>query len=323
MNMGQRFVILGGAGFIGSNLLCRLIELGRSVCIADRPLRLSQVALLRERQDLSTIAVSDLSRRSLLPVLEPNDVVYHLWSETGPQSSTVSVASDISRNLVPSVELFDLCVEIGIKRMIFASSGAVYGATIMRRPFNETDPVEPMSSYGIVKLATEKYLALYQRLFGLDYVVLRIGNAYGPYLRLDGRQNVIGSFVASIHQAKPLKLWGDGSATKDYIYVADVVKALVCAADMTSNERRIFNIGTGVGTSVSTLIRLLSDIVGHALPVEHGGARDVDPAYMVLDPFNANNEMDWAASTRIEDGLKTTLEWAKTSMDELQRPVWQ
>jgi UDP-glucose 4-epimerase len=247
-DQSRRCLVLGGRGFIGSHLVDALLARGRLVRCFDRP----HVAPLGEAH-LSNpnfeIYEGDLvSEADVTEALADCDVCFHLVSTTLPKSSNADPVFDVESNVLGTVRLLTNAVKSGLRKVIFVSSGGtVYGVPI-QLPIPEGHPTDPVCSYGISKLAIEKYLGLFKHLHGLDYTVLRLANPYGERQRTHASQGAVAVFLGKVLRGEPVEIWGDGSVVRDYIHIADVVDALLMAFERTSSEH-IFNIGAGRGTA--------------------------------------------------------------------------
>jgi UDP-glucose 4-epimerase len=225
-----------------------------------------------------------------------------------PASSNRNMAVDADSNLTATLRLLEICVREKVHRIVFSSSGGtVYGRT-SDDPISESHTTEPLCSYGIVKLAIEKYLELFRIQHGLDYTVLRISNCYGPRLPIKGEQGVVGVFLDRLRRREPIELWGDGSITRDYVYVTDVAGAFHAALGQQS-PFRMFNIGTGIGTSLVSLIAIMEHVTGRRARIAKQQGRIVDVPANVLDPTRARKYLSWQANTPLERGLLNTWNW--------------
>jgi UDP-glucose 4-epimerase len=242
--------------------------------------------------------------------VEGVEVVYHLACTTVPSTSNDDLIYDVHSNLIDTIQLLESCVEFGVRKVVFASSVAVYGLP-KALPITEDHPTSPISSYGVVKLAIEKYLELFRYLYGLDYLALRISNPYGPYHNPMGHQGVVGLFLHRVHKGEPLTVWGDGSALRDYLYISDLVDALERAAEVESQER-VLNVGSGRGTSLSKLLRLIAWTAGVQPAVEYLPVRAIDIPASVLDISRARAELGWGPKTEVAEGVATAWAWIAT-----------
>ncbi len=247
-------VVIGGGGFIGSHLSEALIEKYDKVTVFDRP-GASYLQLLSQK-GAKIIQGNFLEPTHLQEALAGADTLFHLISTTVPKSSMDNPVFDIESNLIGSINLFDQARNAGVKKIIYASSGGTVYGVPQQIPISEDHPTDPICSYGIVKLAIEKYLHLYWTLFGLDYCVLRVSNAYGERQIVNSAQGVIPVLIDKELHHQRFTIWGDGSVIRDYIHVSDIVSAFLRASEH-NGEPRIFNIGSGIGHSVNDIAKTL------------------------------------------------------------------
>lgn len=300
-------LILGGAGFMGSHLVELLVEEGFPVRVFDLPEAASRLrAGIAGKIDVEEGDFQDLER--LARVVEGCEFVFHLIGTTRPASANRNPVFDVESNLVATVRLLEACVRAKVRQVLFPSSGGTVYGVAQSVPLPETHLTEPCTSYGITKLAVEKYLALFYRLHGLDYTVLRIANAYGPRGPLQGEQGAVGVFLSRLKRGEPLTLWGDGSVTRDYVYAGDVARAFRAALGQQS-PFRVFNIGTGVGTSLVELIACMERVTGRPAALEKQPARPVDVPINVLDATRARQHLEWEPVTPLDTGLAHTWKW--------------
>ena len=300
----MRPLVLGGGGFIGSHLTAALLAAGHDVRVLERPGRARPPEIppsaKLDWQEGDFGHAEDIRR-----ALEGVDTVFHLVSSTQPQSSNDDPAFDVQSNLLATLSLLEqLRAQPQVKLIFVSSGGTVYGVP-GAVPIPETHPTEPTCSYGIVKLAIEKYLALYRILHGLDYRILRLANPYGPGQQGNRAQGAVGVFLAHIVQAEPIEVWGDGTVVRDYLYIGDVVAALLSAARY-GGEARIFNIGSGQGRSVREIIAAIEAATGKTAAVRYTPGRKFDIPVSVLDIARARAELDWTPQTSLADGLRLT-----------------
>lgn len=309
MSLG-RCLILGGSGFIGSHLAELLVAEDFEVRILSRSAGCSsRVVAVAARVELLEGDFRDTQR--LANAIKGCDYVYHLIATTVPAISNRDVVSDTETNLIPTLRLLEICARENVRRIVFSSSGGtVYGRT-ENRPIAEVHSTEPLSSYGIVKLTIERYLELFRLQHGLDYNVLRVSNCYGPRLPIGGEQGVVGAFLERLRRKEPIVLWGDGSVTRDYVYVSDVARAFRVALKEQPSFR-VFNIGTGVGTSLLELIKMMEQVTGCRARVCKEKARQVDVGVNILDSTRAQQYLGWEATTALKEGLLSTWNWIQT-----------
>lgn len=297
-----RCLILGGCGFIGSHLADILVERGFDVRLFDRlNVDTSRVAHLAGK--VSIIEGDFTNEADVVAVLKHIDIVYHLISTTLPASSNQNPAYDVESNVVSTLRMLNAAREAKVSKVIFSSSGGTVYGPVEKIPIPEDHPTNPITSYGIQKLTIEKYLALYGHLYGLDWTVLRPSNPYGERQDPQSIQGAVGVFAAAMKEGKPINIWGDGSVVRDYVYVKDLVEAFAWFADK-KGPSRIYNIGTGAGVDLNTLIKLLASASALKPQVNYLPARKVDIPANVLDISRARRELGWEPRVSLEDGLK-------------------
>ena len=294
--------VIGATGFIGSNLVDALLAAGYAVRGMGRsfPGLLSAAALCHPNFEQYQGDLSELT--ALEAVLNGAEICFHLASSTVPATSNLDPSSDVASNLIGSLKMLDVARASGVKRIVFSSSGGtVYGPPLMT-PIPENHPNSPSCSYGIVKLAIEKYLALYNDLYGLDHIILRIANPYGERQRLVGGQGAVAAFLGRALRGEAIEIWGDGSVVRDYIYIGDVCDALIAAATRHS-ARGVLNIGSGTGMSLNELVGAISSQLGKPVKVNYHPPRSFDVPVNVLDIGLARNELCWAPKVLFREGL--------------------
>lgn len=299
-------LVIGGNGFIGSHLVDKLLVDGCKVSVFDR-----QLELYRTPLPLVNYHIGDIGNRSLLAnALKNTDVVFHLVSTTVPKISNKDPAFDVMSNVVETIYLLEQCIKERVKKVVFVSSGgAVYGNP-PAVPVSEESPTNPESSYGITKLTIEKYFQLFHRLYGLDYVIIRPSNAYGPRQDLLSNQGVIAVFLGKIAKGQSVEIWGDGGAVKDYVFIDDLVEGIYRAA-FRKTSARIFNLGSGIGYSVNDLLRIITTVVGQEIKVSYGAKELHDVSKIFLDITCAERELDWRPVIPIDLGIKNTWNFIK------------
>lgn len=302
----MKALIIGGNGFVGTHLVGKLRQEGAYIRVYDR-----REELFRERQAGVDYIIGDLGNRGLLEEsLKDIEFVFHLANSTIPKTSNDDPVFDVQSNLVGSLGLFDLCRERQIKKVVFISSGGTVYGRPKYSPMKEGHPTEPICSYGITKLATEKYLKLYRLLYGLKFMVLRCSNPYGERQDPLGQQGAITVFLSRVAQGLPIEIWGDGEIVRDYFYVGDLAEALYLTA-VSDLEGHILNAGSGVGLSLNQLVEKVKAVSKKKFPVEYKPGRPFDVKEMILDISAVKEAMNWTPQTSLEDGMKKTWGWLK------------
>lgn len=307
----MRRLLVGGSGFMGVHLAGRLLEEGHDVRIYSRSPNRFRPPLSGAEYVEGELGNAGLIREAV----EGVEVVYHFASTTIPKTSNDDPVYDVRSNVVDTLGLLEACVAAGVRKVVFASSGGTVYGPPRQVPIPEDHPTDPITSYGIVKLAVEKYLGLFHHLYGLDYAALRISNPYGPYQDPAGQQGAVAVFLRRLHAGQPIHIWGDGSVVRDYLYVSDLVDALVLAAG-AETRHKVLNVGSGRGVSLEDLISHISEAAGEEPAVEYLPARTLDVPANVLDIRRAREELGWAPRTGLAEGLAETWEWIR-SIDSL------
>lgn len=304
----MRCLVLGGGGFIGSHLVEALLASGNEVSVFDSP-NARYLSFFRQ-QGIKIFTGNFLNFDDVTPSLSNADIVYHLISATVPQTSNDSPEYDVQANVLGTLRLLDGLRKTQVKKIIFASSGGTVYGMPKEIPIKESHPTDPTSSYGICKLTIEKYLHLYWTLYGLDYCVLRIANAYGVRQPITMTQGVISSFMDKAMRGDELVIWGDGSIMRDYIYISDIANAMTKAANYTG-EYKIFNIGAGQGHSLNDIVSSLEMVFQEPLKLTYMPARTFDVPVNILDISRAKKYLDWMPMVSLHDGISRTYEWAR------------
>jgi len=296
-------VVLGGGGFLGVNLCRRLAASGARVrAFGRRCLFPQDLAGVEWRQgDFCDTAALESAVASC-------DTVFHLVHTYMPQSADLNMAEDVRQNVVSSLALLETCRKLKVRRIVFVSSGGVVYGPTAQVPTPETAATDPISAYGISKLAIEKYLRLYEHHHGLSFRVLRVANLFGPFQLPGKNQGVIAALISCALHNQEFQIWGDGSAIRDYVYVDDVVDALLLAA-ADESEQRIFNIGSGQGRDLREVIVEIEAQLGVKLAVRRTEGRLIDVPVSVLATDRARDVLGWRPRTPFEVGIEQTLAW--------------
>lgn len=299
----RRCVVLGANGFIGSHVTAALLREGHDVIACDIARDFGMVPRMTADR-LETVSLDFLDAAVVRNVVRGADWVFHLVGTTLPASSNANMVFDVESNLVASVHLLEACADNGVSRLVFASSGGTVYGPPRSVPVSEDAPTNPIVSYGIVKLAIEKYCSLFSSLRGLKTVCLRLANPYGPR-HVGTAQGAIPVFFKCILADKPIVIWGDGSVVRDYLYVEDVAHAFCLAAEY-AGDQRVFNVGSGVGVSINQLLAEIRAVVQRPCRVEYEAARSFDVPQVYLDISRARNELRWSPKVTLREGLQLT-----------------
>jgi UDP-glucose 4-epimerase len=301
---GQRVLILGGSGFIGTHLWKRLKGEVLDLKVLSRTISREQKLI-----DGVTWIEADMRDHAVLAsAMERVDTVYHLVNSGTPMSSNIDRLGDIQSNLLPTIEMMDIAVSAGVKKIVFISSGGTVYGVPRSIPTAEDDSTEPITSYGIVKLTLEKYLQLYNQLFGIKVAIIRAANPYGPGQLGNRNQGFIGALLASYFYGKPMDIWGDGTVIRDFIYVDDLVEAIVLSGASSEDLLRL-NIGGGQGTSLIQVIAAVEEIIEGTLAVEFRPARKSDIPNSTLNINMAKLKIGWEPTTTLKTGIEKTMNW--------------
>jgi UDP-glucose 4-epimerase len=315
-------LITGGAGFIGSTVHDRFRSAGYDVVVVDN-LSSGKRKNLPAGVDLRVLDVGSPETGEIIRN-GGFDVVAHLAAQIDVRRSVTEPAFDATVNVLGILNLLEAIrslPEARRPRFILASTGGALYGDAASLPTAETAPTNPDAPYGIAKLASELYLAYYNRIWGVDGVALRFGNVYGPRQDPHGDAGVIAIFCGRLMEGRPLTVFGTGRQTRDYVFVSDVAEAFFSAATRKLPaagpvEARAFNIGTGVETSVLDVARTLAGAAGVTPNIEFAAERRGELARSLLSPAKAEAVFDWKARVGIDEGLRRTFEWAKSVANE-------
>lgn len=303
----MKIVIFGGGGFIGSAIVDRLLLDGHDLRIFERS-RVEPYRQFSEAEKVEWMVGDMLSINDINHGLLDRDLAIHLASTTLPKSSNEDPIYDVQSNLVGTLQILNTMVKLHVKKIIFISSGGTVYGTPQYLPIDESHPCNPQVSYGITKLAIENYLHLYEKLHGIKALILRVTNPFGKRQRIETAQGAVSVFLHRAISGQPLNIWGDGSTTRDYIYIDDVAEAFACAINY-DGQKSIFNVSQGVGTSLNELIALIEETLGYPIEKHYLPARDIDVTKNILSNQLLQQEMGWTPKTSLRDGIKISAEW--------------
>ncbi len=299
----MKALVLGGLGFIGGHVVESLLAAGHSVRILDRASGSNSLP-----ETSADVVYGDFKDKSTLyEAMSDVDVIYHLISTTVPSTSNLDPVEDVKGNLLPTLDLLSCMVDLGIQKIVYLSSGGTVYGIPRSLPIQETHPLRPQCSYGVVKLAIENYLQMFQDLHGVSSVILRAANPYGERQGHLGVQGIVNTFMMRLHEGSSVQIWGDGSVVRDYLYVGDLARLCVVAGE--KDVSGVFNAGSGRGVSILDLVRSIEAVSGESLTVDFLPARNFDIPEVILDIAKVQNEMGWSPEFGLEDGLKRTWAW--------------
>jgi UDP-glucose 4-epimerase len=310
----MKIAILGGGGFIGSAIADRLLRDRHAIRIFERP-RVEPYRRFTSDEDVEWFAGDFLSAHDIEQTMDRVDVVLHLISTTLPGNSNDDMVYDVESNLVATLKLLGAMVAKRVHKIVFISSGGTVYGNPRYLPIDENHPTDPRVSYGVTKLAIEKYLLLHQYLHGTKVNVLRVANPFGQRQRVETAQGAVAAFLSKAMQGQPVEIWGDGTVTRDFIYVSDVAEAFARAVEY-DGERSVFNISTGIGTSLNELIDMVERVLGREVVRQYRSGRPFDIPVSILDNSLARRELGWEPRVTLHEGLVLTAGVALKALDE-------
>jgi len=305
--MSEKVLVLGGNGFIGSHLADKLVEEGYEVSVFDKFSRSNNLKHKKKIEAVKGEFEKDFDK--VIKACEGVDYIFHYLATTNPGSSAkLGALYDVETNLVPTIKVLEHASKNGVKKFIFPSSGgAVYGK-VDKVPVSESHGLNPQSPYSVHKAALEKYLYYYHEIFGLDYVVFRIANVYGPRQDPEGTLGFITISLGKIIKGEKPTIFGDGKIVRDYIFIDDIVSANLDAI-RKGTKHNIFNLGSGEGYSLNEILKEMSKVLGKDVIAEYTPGRKVDVPEIYLDIGRIKKELDWKPEVSLAEGIKRTYEW--------------
>lgn len=299
-------VLFGANGFLGRNITRHLLNEGLPVRAVVRRPDPEFIELARGAE----IAYADLGDPGTVSrALVGAEVAIQLASIASPHFGNSRMLEDLNSEVVPQVRFLELCKSLGLRRVIFTSSGGtVYGSPLYK-PIDEAHPTRPRNSYGLTKLITERYYEFFSANLGLDCCVLRIANPFGPHQSFRNGQGLIPNIALHCLRGTPVPVYGSGEAERDYLYVQDLVDAVLASVRLPQARGRVINIGSGIGRSVRDVLAAFERALGQPVPQQHIPMRDTDVEHNVLNIDLAREVLDWSPRTDFETGLQQTLRW--------------
>ena len=305
----MRVLVTGGAGFIGSHTVDHLLAEGVEVVVFDnlRSGRLENIRQHVNKRNFRFVRGDIRDSHLVKDLVSDVDAVIHLAALVSVPESIKDPALTYAINVNGTLNLLKASVDFGVKRFVYASSCAVYG-NAENLPIKEDYPPKPLSPYASSKLTAEDYVQKYNRNFGLETVCLRYFNVYGPRQIYSDYSGVITRFINRLTNGLPLVIFGDGEQTRDFVYVTDVAEANILALKHAKAIGEIFNIGTGVGTTINRLASMLLELAGkNSLETVHSEPREGDIRHSVADISKAKEKLGYCPKVSLKDGLKRLL----------------
>jgi len=303
----MKCVVFGGGGFIGSAVVDRLLRDRHSVRVFERSF-IRRFRKFSPDESVEWMTGDFLNVHDVGDAVDGMDVVLHLVSSTLPKTSNDDPVNDVQSNLVATLRMLEVMVARDVRKIVFISSGGTVYGNPNYLPIDELHPTNPQVSYGITKLAIEKYLLLFEKTNGIKASILRVANPFGERQRPENAQGAVGVFLHRAFSQQPIEIWGDGSVTRDYIYIDDVADAFALAVQY-SGSKSVFNIGSGVGTQLNELIKIIEEVLGKSVAHRYLPARPFDVPASVLSNALAREELKWVPQVPLRDGIARTAKW--------------
>lgn len=307
----MRIIVLGAAGFIGTNLVIELAKNpNNEITVVDRNISFFKVLMDMNLHNLRIIE-SDLTMDSNYEELvEGHDLLYHLVSTTVPTTSNQHIAEELKGNVVLSANLFEACVHQKVKKVVFLSSGGTVYGKESKCPLSENTPTNPITSYGIQKVTIEKLLYLYNYMYGLDYRIIRLTNPYGQYQRPNGVLGAVTTFTYKALKGEEIQVYGDGSVIRDFIYIDDAIRGIQNIV-FGEDKHHVFNLGCGYGTSIKQVLETIEKSLNIKMIIRYTEARSVDVPMNYLDIKRYETAYGSLNPISLEEGIKKTAAFMK------------
>lgn len=304
----MRTLVTGGAGFIGSHIVDRLLELGHEVIIIDN-LASGFENNINPKAKFHKVDITDEEKMKEVFEKEKPEMVFHAAAQVFVSISTKTPQEDARINIIGSIILLNLCKNYGVKKIIYSNSGGAGYGNPEYLPMDEKHPINPISQYGTSKHTVDHYLSLYSKNFSLKYTSLGYANVYGPRQNPHGEGGVVAIFINKLLNNERPTIFGDGSHIRDYCYVNDVVDANIWAIDHGDNQ--IYNVGTGIGTTTQEVFDIIKKLLSLDLEPIYADEKigDIKSSLLNSDKIQAEG---WAPKYTFEDGIKQTIEYFRT-----------
>lgn len=302
----KKIIVTGGAGFIGSHVVDRLVDSNWDVHVIDN-LYTGKKSFVNPKATLHKRDVRNSSAQRVVAKVRPRCLI-HLAAQVDLRKSVREPSLDADVNLVGGLKMVEACRDAKVRHMVFASSAAVYGG-VKKLPAKETYPSLPVSPYGLAKWTFEHYLRIAEDIAGIKSASLRFSNVYGPRQTVHGEAGVVAIFLTRLLSGKPCVINGDGKQTRDYIFVEDVARMVVEAAE--NQIAGVYNVSTGMQTTVNKIYGELSGVLGIKRKARHGKPKAGEDRKIALDPSKAKRATGWEAEVSLQEGLGLTADWAR------------
>ena len=307
----MKILLLGAAGFIGTNLTIELAKKTEDeITLVDRSKAFFKPIVSMDLKNVHILEADLTVDMDFDSILKDQEVVYHLVSTTVPTTSNQHISQELVSNVIFSANLFEACIRCGVKKVVFVSSGGtVYGKEV-DCPLKEKTATNPISSYGVQNITIEKLLYLYRYMYGLDYRIIRLANPYGPYQRPNGVLGAVTTFTYKALKGDEITVYGDGSVVRDFIYIDDAIRAIMKIVN-GENKHRTFNLGCGYGTSIKQVLETIEKALGIKLNVSYLEGRKVDVPVNYLDISRYEKYYGALNPISLEDGIRKTADFMK------------
>ena len=303
----MRVLVTGGAGFIGSHLTDALLARGDEVTVVD-DLSAGRIGRLPKNADVHVQDITVAPQFAALVKMVGPELICHLAAQIDVRASVTAAAADSRVNVTGTVNVLEAALAVGARVLFTSTGGAIYGRRVPI-PSPETAATSPESPYGTAKYCAEQYVRLFNRLHGTGHGILRFANVYGPRQDPAGEGGVVGIFCSRAFQARPLTIFGRGDQTRDFVYVADTVAAILAAADY--GRPGTWNVGTGTEVSVLDLAALVAEISGKTIEPEFAPARPGELDRSALSAELACRELGWRPATSLAEGVASVYRWVE------------
>jgi UDP-glucose 4-epimerase len=289
----NKIFVVGASGFIGKSFVKKNLLNGYEI------IEVTRNEIIQSTYNLTT----QYSRDKITSLISDSDTIVYLASATNPSSR--DLLYDLNVNISSLNEWLDISKEFNNLRFIYISSGGTVYGNCLSQPILETQICRPMSPYGISKVTAENLILSYNSIYDINYIILRVSNVYGPGFRVGTNQGIIGTLINRAINSQVIEIWGDGTAVRDYIYIDDLIDAIFKAC--LKNDFGIFNVGSGVGTSINELIEKISNSLGLKLDLCYKNSRNTDVKSNILDIGKFKKHFNWGCSTSLGNGIDATI----------------